>query len=305
MNFSNAIVLFGVFCGSSTHAQTLEPKSPATPRGILFEKDIQYRKGHERWVLNVIRSSEISAEPQAAIVLVHGGGWSGGDQYRFSNMGFELAKKGYVVILPTYRMIQDGPFPACLNDVKNAIRWARAHAKEYNIDPSRIGAYGNSAGGTLVLTAALTTKESGIPEEGSFLQYSSSLQSVVCSGAVGNMLHPNHSQRAKAVYRNLAGARNRDLSLEQIETVMQTASPSSYVRKEVPPILLVHGGKDDVVFIDSTDEFFKSMKSAGANIQYLRFQDAGHAVMGQMKRKTTPAMHLFFQKHLKQSESQY
>ncbi len=242
---------------SFAFAEPNQPNVPATPEGVLFEKDIHYSEGHDRWVLNVIRSRKKPTKPQAAIVLVHGGGWSGGDQYRFSKMGFDLVQKGYVVVLPTYRMIQDAPFPACLHDVKNAMRWVRAHAKDYNIDPNRIGAYGNSAGGTLVLTAAMTTKDDGFDEEGSFLNFSSKLQAVVCSGAVGNMLHSNHSQRAKFVYRNLAGARNRDLSESEIKSVMQKSSPSSYVRKEAPPVMLVHGAKDKVVLIDSTDVFLK------------------------------------------------
>ena len=75
--------------------------------------------------------------------------------------------------------------------------------------------------------------------------------------------------------------------------------PSSYVRKEAPPVMLVHGAEDTVVLIDSTDEFFDTMKAAGADVTYLRFEDAGHAVMGQRSAETTPAMYAFFEKHLR------
>lgn len=123
---------------------------------MIFDKDLRYREEHDRWSLNVIRPKDASSEPRPAIVLVHGGGWTGGDYYRFSKMGFMFAQRGYVVMLPTYRMIKDSPFPACLHDVKNSIRWLRTNAEKYNVDPNRIGAYGNSAGGTLALTVALT-----------------------------------------------------------------------------------------------------------------------------------------------------
>ena len=272
---------------------------PTAPDNVIFERDIRYREGHDRWVLNVIRPRETSKQPRAVVVLVHGGGWSSGDHYRFSTMGFTFAQKGYVVITPTYRMIQDAPFPACLHDVKNAIRWVRAHAKRYNADPDRIGAYGNSAGGTLALTAAIATKEDDLEGDGPYQQFSSALQAVVCSGAVGDMLHTNHSKRAVIVYRNLAGGTNRDKPDSEVRAVMRRASPSSYARKEAPPIMLVHGAKDTVVFIDSTDEFFNTMKATGADITYLRFEDAGHAVTGQKGAKTTPAMHTFFEKHLR------
>jgi len=273
---------------------------PSAPDDIIFEKDIQYRKGHDRWVLNVIRPKPDSIQPRPAIVLVHGGGWSAGDHYRFTKMGFKLAQKGYVVITPTYRMIQDKPFPACLHDVKNSIRWLRANAKKYHVNPKKIGAYGNSAGGTLVLTAAITNKEDDLEGDGSYQDFSSAIQAVVCSGAVGNMQHPNHSKRAATVYRMLATGRNRKLPDAKINKIMRQASPSSYLRKDSPPIILVHGAKDNVVFIDSTDEFFKAMEKVGADITYLRFKEAGHGVMGQKGSKTMPAMYNFFEKHLKQ-----
>jgi acetyl esterase/lipase len=147
------------FC-SQVYSNHREPPGrtnvPEAPDGVIFGKDLRYREEHDRWSLNVIRPKDASSEPRPAIVLVHGGGWTGGDYYRFSKMGFMFAQRGYVVMLPTYRMIKDSPFPACLHDVKNSIRWLLTNAEKYNVDPNRIGAYGNSAGGTLALTVALT-----------------------------------------------------------------------------------------------------------------------------------------------------
>ena len=116
------------------------------------------------------------------------------------------------------------------------------------------------------------------------------------------MRHENHSRRAAAVYRNLAGALVRSTTEKQIEVVMRRASPSSYISKDAPPILLVHGAKDTVVFIESTDDFYKQMKSAGASIEYLRFQDGTHGVMNQKSQTTTPAMLKFFDTHLRKRD---
>lgn len=297
---SLALLLFSVIGASAAVAQSPGGVNiPKAPNDVIFETDIAYRDGHERWVLNVIRPRKQSTDPRAAIVLVHGGGWTGGTHYGFSRRGFMLAQQGYVVILPTYRMIKDGPFPACLHDVKNSVRWLRAHAKKYNVDPNRIGAYGNSAGGTLALTVALTANEADLEGDGSYGEFSSELQAVVCSGAVGDMRHKHHSRRAAAVYRNLAGALVRGTTEEQIQSVMRRASPSSHISKDAPPILLVHGAKDTVVFIDSTDEFHQRMKSAGATIEYLRFEDGTHGVMNQKSQTTSPAMLKFFETHLR------
>jgi acetyl esterase/lipase len=214
-------------------------------------------------------------------------------------MGVRLAGEGYVVVLPTYRLMQDAPFPACLEDLKCAIRWTRAHAEKYHIDPDRIGAYGNSAGGTQVLTAALTNGLEKFEGGGPYRDFSSDLQAVVGSGCVGDMLHPAHSKRAAAAYRGLATGKDRSVSESAANRVLREASPASYIRADAPPLLLVHGVDDAVVIIDSTDEFVKAMKDAGADIAYLRCEGAGHGVMGQNARETTPAMLSFFEKHLR------
>ena len=204
-----------------------------------------------------------------------------------------------MVILPTYRLYRDAPFPACLHDVKNAVRWTRANADKYGIDPDRIGAYGNSAGGTLALTAALTNGVERFEGDGPFEGRSSDLQAVVASGAVGDMLDPSHSKRAVFAYRNLATGGDRTVPEDWYKAVLREASPSSYVGDKAPPTLLIHGAGDEVVVVDSTDKFVAAMKTAKADITYLRFDDAGHGVMGQKAKETRPAMLEFFAKQLK------
>jgi acetyl esterase/lipase len=281
----------------SASSQTNPKKVPTPPKGIILERDIPYCEGHARWVLNMIVPEKKSSRPRPAVVLIHGGGWSTGDQYKFTKMGYSFAEEGYVVMLPTYRLYRDAPFPACLEDVKNSIRWLRANAKKYNIDPNRIGAYGNSTGATLALTVVVTG-EKELEGDGPNQDQSSELQAVVGSGAVGDMLHSTHSKRAKSAYLNMARGTDRNLSESKANKLMKAASPSSYITKSAPPILLVHGTKDDVVIINSTDEFVGAMKKAGADITYLRFEGAGHSVMGQKGKETTPAMMKFFKKHL-------
>lgn len=117
--FSLTLLIIG-FAGT-TPAIALAPSKTSTPKApadVIFETDIAYRSGYGRWLLNVIQPREKSADRRPAVVLVHGGGWTGGTHYGFSRKGFMLAQQGYVVILPTYRMIKDGPFPAYLHDVK-------------------------------------------------------------------------------------------------------------------------------------------------------------------------------------------
>jgi len=279
-------------------SQTTKANSPAPPEGVFFERDIAYREGHPRWVLNMIVPEKTSSRPRPAVVLVHGGGWSSGDQYKFTKMGFMLAEEGYVVMLPTYRLIKDAAFPACIEDFKNSARWLRANAEKYNIDTGKIGAYGNSAGGTIALTAAITNGNEEFEGDGSHQDQSSDVQAVVGSGTVGDMLHASHSKAAQSAYLNLAKGTNRSMSDSKAEKAMKAASPCSYISRDVPPLLLVHGTADTIVIINSTDEFVEEMEKVGADITYLRYEGAGHGVMGQKAKETTPAMLKFFKKHL-------
>ena len=114
-------LFFGLVAGKEGSEVTQHPKWEV-PAGIIFEKDIPYREGHPRWVLNVMYPREKPSAPRPAVLLIHGGGWAMGDHYKFTKMGLSFAEAGYVVVLPTYRLYRDAPFPACLEDVKNAIR---------------------------------------------------------------------------------------------------------------------------------------------------------------------------------------
>ena len=134
--------------------------------------------------------------------------------------------------------------------------------------------------------------------DGSFPNHSSDLQAIVASGVVGDMLDPNHVRRAVFAYRNLATGGDRKVPDSNVKEILRLASPSTYIRNDAPPILLIHGAKDEVVAIHSTDAFVESMKEVKADITYLRYEDAGHTVIGHKSKETRPAMMAFFNKYL-------
>ena len=116
---------------------------------ITVKKDIAYREGESKaWRLDLAMPADNGVGPRPALVIVHGGGWRSGSKEVdvYQKMMTDYAKKGYVTINVEYRLTGEVPFPACIEDVKCAVRWLRAHAKEYQVDPDRIGAYGHSAG---------------------------------------------------------------------------------------------------------------------------------------------------------------
>src|SRR3954469_10716803 len=89
-----------------------------------------------------------------AVLLVHGGGWRSGDRSQLRGYGILLGREGYVCVASEYRLVQESPWPAQIEDVKTAIRWMRENAKQLGIDPSKIAVEGNSAGAHLALMAA-------------------------------------------------------------------------------------------------------------------------------------------------------
>ena len=99
------------------------------------------------------------------VLMVHGGGWIGGDKAQYQKFGEKLAEKGYVAFSINYRLLPYFPHPAQIDDTQRAMRWIRAHAADYHLDPKRIGALGDSAGGHLVsLLGTTDTRDNSDPE---------------------------------------------------------------------------------------------------------------------------------------------
>ncbi|NNC88579.1 MAG: alpha/beta hydrolase [Akkermansiaceae bacterium] len=266
------------------------------PDDVKVVPDLSYREGgSKRWKLDLIMPRENGDAPRPGIVFVHGGGWRSGDKRvrTFLDGAIDYARKGYVCITVNYRLTGEAPFPACVEDVKNAVRWFRAHAETYNLDPDRIGAYGNSAGAHLVAMLGLAGKEAGLEGDGPH-QDQSSLVQAVCASATPtdfNLFGGGRSMNRPGAF--LAGPE------DGLEERIRLASPISHVREDAPPFLLVHGTKDSTVKVEHSDKFAAALKAAGAkDVTYLRIEGAGHGVFNQHKAKTAPAMETFFERTL-------
>lgn len=247
------------------------------PEGVKLDLNIVYREGHERWKLDLAMPAVKSEEPRPAIVFIHGGGWRNGDKRRGAFLGLALhfAAKGYVTITTNYRL--GGEKLHCIEDVKCAVRWLRAHAEEYNVDPDRIGAYGNSAGAHLVTMLGISHTEERLEGDGPWQDYSSRIQAVAASAT------PTTPRLTADV----------DYPAELIQ-------PMNYITVDSPPFLLFHEISDRTVPVSNSDDFVKAMKQAGAkDITYHRWEDGtGHGVFGANKAKTWPMTEAFFNRTL-------
>src|SRR4029450_7738136 len=100
--------------------------------------------------------------PFPAVLVIHGGAWRGGDKAAVGPILPEFISHGYVAISPQYRFCPKEPFPAQVHDVKAAVRWIKAHAKDYEVDADHIGAMGFSAGGHLAMMLGVTGPDDGL-----------------------------------------------------------------------------------------------------------------------------------------------
>src|SRR5688572_3055556 len=232
------------------------------PAGVKLVPDVEYREGNPKWKVDLALPDAKWTGPRPAIVFIHGGGWRAGDKRAgyFLQGALDYAAKGYVGLSVNYRLTDEAPFPACVEDVRCAIRWLRAHASQYNIDPQRIGGYGNSAGAHLVAHLALAGPDPMLDGDAPWKEHSSLLQAA-CASATPADFSVNvgaDAGRSQAPGHFLYGP------ADTLEERIRKASPITFVRADAPPILLIHGDADPVVKPEQSLKLYDALKAAGA-----------------------------------------
>ena len=153
-------------------------------------------------------------------MVIHGGGWIEGDKSSFASREHgvpgnivDFAALGFVAVTINYRLSGEAPFPAALEDCKNAVRWLRAHARDYNLDPDHIGAYGNSAGGHLAMLLGMIGKDAHLEGDGPYQDQSSLVQAVVSDSGPIDLVDQYRQRDAppglRSVHGRSAGGRAR------------------------------------------------------------------------------------------------
>lgn len=216
------------------------------------------------------------AKPCPVVVFIHGGGWRSGTPYVFTWHAYQLAEQGFAALSIRYRLSQQAPFPACLEDAKCAIRWVRAHADQFGFDPERIGVVGQSAGAHI---AALLATTAGTPQfdgSGGYPDQSSTIQAAVLINGVydfrgfweNQALHKFKTVRM--CVPELIGK-----PFDQAPTLYDRASPIRYVSNTAPPCLLFHSRPDDVVPFSEAVNFHQKLGEQGAPEPRLELSEVG------------------------------
>ncbi|MDR8394192.1 alpha/beta hydrolase [Aliifodinibius sp. S!AR15-10] len=243
---------------------------------ITVTEDIRYKEGDsEAWKLDLAMPANFGSGLRPALVIVHGGGWRGGSKSVdvYQKMMVDYAQQGYVTININYRLLDEAEFPACIEDVKTAVRWLRAHADQYQVDPDRIGAYGHSAGAHLAMMLAMAPESASLEGEG-WNEYSS-MVNVAAAGSPPTEL-------------------GRDTPMAKEEWW-----PIGYIAGDHPPLFLIQGSEDSVVRPELTEDFVEKMKDAGADIKYMKLEGGHGVAYNEQLDVTEPALEEFFAKHLK------
>jgi acetyl esterase/lipase len=265
------------------------PKGPKLPDGVTADRDVAYGT-HERQKLDVYVPKGDGSFP--LVLWVHGGGWEGGSKDSAGPV-VNLLTRGYAVASTNYRLSRHAPFPAQIHDVKAAVRYLRANAKKYHLDPDRFGVAGGSAGGHLV--ALLGTSGDVKELEGDIgpKDVSSQVQCVIDFFGPTDLLRLSPAgSKENPVTRLLGGSTTdkRELAV--------SANPITYVSKDDPPFLIVHGDKDPVVPLSQSELLYEALKKAGVDTTLKVVPEAGHG-NGIFTPELAKEYVEFFQKHLK------
>lgn len=297
------LLLLLTLLGSLAIAQQAQ-KPFQLPAGIKMEKDIAYIEGgDEAQKLDLYLPAAPADKPLPVIVHIHGG-WRAGN--KFPCPVTPLVLKGYAVASIEYRFSQKAIFPAQIQDCQAAIRWLRAHAKQYNFDTEHLGAVGGSAGGHLSALVGTSGGKKAFPAIGGHLDQSDRVQAVIdiygpadFSTVVQQAAEDKNAKNIFAFntpsdpYSSLIGTPLDD------KPKADAVSPVHYVSKDNPPFLILHGTHDTLVPYAQSVQLEAALKAQNIPVWLQTLPGAGHGGPAFGKPAVIQLMQAFFDKHLK------
>jgi acetyl esterase/lipase len=258
-------------------------KISTPPAGFRAVRDLDYvGSGNHRQMLDLYLPEAKADKPHPLVVYIHGGGWESGSKDE-ADVLLGLIKGGtpYAGASINYRLTDQAQWPAQIFDCKAAIRWLRAHAEEYNLDPGKISVFGISAGGHLVSMLGVT---GGVKElEGDLGKHRDQSSRVTCVldfcgpsdfltfGGKGSIIDPDDPKGALA---KLIGGPLKDRREEG-----RKASPVTYITPDDAPFLIIHGDRDTLVPYAQATEFDAALKAAHVPSTLLTGTDGGHVFL--------------------------
>ncbi len=236
------------------------------PGRVTVEKDVVFGTGGGRDLRCDVYTPPEPRTESPAVLLVHGGAWQSGDREQLRGYGILLGRKGFVCVASEYRLSGEAPWPACIEDVKAALRWMRANSVRLGIDVSKIAVSGNSAGAHLSLMMGATPNDPRFEGTGGNPGVSTDVAAVVGIYAPTDLGRPSGTD--SVISKLMAGS---DVD------AYRAASPITYARRDFPPTLLLHGNRDTTVPVQASLRMHEALFEAGAPVELHTFHGAPHA----------------------------
>ena len=226
--------------------------------------------------VDIARPRQLPAGPMPAVLLIHGGGWAGGTHKGYAPTW--LAQHGYFTASVEYRLSGDAPWPAQIEDCKLAVRWLRANAEKYHVNPHRIGCMGHSAGGHLVACLGTLGADKSLDNAGGYQGIDSRVQAVVDEAGpvdftpAGRPTLGTEMKDHPGLVKLLGGG------FAEKTDAWRQASAALHVSADTPPFLILHGENDHLVPISQAERMVAALKSAGIPVELVRVKNAGHGL---------------------------
>ena len=235
--------------------EKLADLEPEIPEDIEEIKDKEYKNVNGKSLQLDIYRSENTARPAPLLVFIHGGSWKSGKRSDYLVYLLSYARKGYITATLSYRLLRDGPYPACIEDITDAVRWLHENAECYGYDPSRIALIGGSAGAHLALLAGYGWKSSDITGDSINMQSAGFGVKAVVDIYGPADLTTEYARNHSLVTSFL------DKTWDEAPEIFIEASPVHYLDKNDPPTLILHGTSDRLVPVSQSERLKEILDS--------------------------------------------
>jgi acetyl esterase/lipase len=266
------------------------PERPVIPPSVELIEDVEFGSGGGRALrMHIVQPKQRPAGLMPAVVYVHGGWWRGGSRDTGLPRLIPLAEKGYVGAAAEYRLTGEARWPAQIEDCKCGVRYLRAHAAEYGIDPARIGVWGASAGGHLAAMVGSAGAARELEGAGGWPEQSSAVQAVCSWFGPSDVSLLGHDDPESPAALLLGGPVKDNLA------AAARANPITYLSPAGPPHLLQHGDADTVVPLNQSEVLQAALEKAGVRSRLIVYPGLGH---GQLGADALAEVIAFFDEHL-------